>query len=88
MCRHLFSVYYPTRAEHISDNCLFSMLHSGTIKNLENPKLNYRIPPILEDTVPPDEIVFLLLSKHETSNTKRYTVPATFHFKIDCINQP
>ena len=60
------------------------MLHSGTIKSLENPKLNCRILPILEDTVPPAlQImkVFLLQSKHGTSNTKGCIVPATFHSK-------
>ena len=59
VCRHVLtlelgdSVYYPTRTEHISDNCLFGMLHSGTIKYLENPKWNCIILQILEDTVPP-----------------------------------
>ena len=32
---------------------VFGMLHSGTIKYLENPKWNCIIFPILGDTVPP-----------------------------------
>ena len=60
MCADIFltlefgdSVYYPTWTEHISDNCLFGIFHSGAIKYLENSKLNCRILPVLDDAIPP-----------------------------------
>ena len=54
ICADIFSVCttQPGLNTLVTIVCL-ACYNSGTIRNLENPKLNCRILPILEDTVPP-----------------------------------